>query len=261
MARPVALLTGASRGLGEVIARRLAAAGWDLVLVARDAAKLAEVAASCAPARVVCIGADVTVPADRARLLSEAGPIDALINNAGVEVTLPLVDHSEADVAVTLETNLHAPIALTRLALPPMLARGRGAIVHVSSMSGKGPTPWNAVYAASKHGLVGFTSSLQVELHGTGVHVGVVCPGFVSGQGMWASTGVKAPLALREVTPEQVADAVLAALAGAPEVLVTSGPIRPLLALQELFPSIRGPVMRRLGIVAALRERAEKARG
>jgi short-subunit dehydrogenase len=259
----VVVVTGASRGLGEVIAKRLAAEGCRLALVARDAGKLAAVSAVCPGS--VAISADVTVPADRARLLAEAeaalGPIDGLVNNAGIEITEAVVNQTDEEVENTLATNLYAPIALTRLVLPGMLARRRGAIANVSSMSGKGATPYNAIYSAAKHGLNGFTASVAIELAGTGVHTGVVCPGFVSGAGMWAGTGLRAPLAMREVPPDAVADAVVRVLRGASEVLVTSGPIRPLLAIQELFPGLKAPMMARLGITAALKARATRAAG
>lgn len=256
----VVVVTGASRGLGEVIAKRLAAAGCRLALVARDARKLAVVREACPGS--VAISADVTRPDDRERLLGEAeralGPIDGLVNNAGIEITEGVLHQSDAEVEATLATNLVAPIALTRLVLPGMLARRRGAIANVSSMSGKGATPYNSIYAAAKHGLNGFTASVAIELAGSGVHVGVVCPGFVSGAGMWAGTGLRAPWVLREVTPDAVAEGVVQVLGGASEVLVTSGPIRPLLAFQELFPALKAPLMERLGITAALRARAAR---
>jgi short-subunit dehydrogenase len=256
------IVTGASRGLGEVVAKRLAAEGCLLALVARDAAKLAAVRDACPGS--VAISADITQPDDQRRLVAEAeaafGAIDGLVNNAGVEVTVGVLDLTDAEIADTLATNLAAPIALSRLVLPGMLARKRGAVANVSSMSGKGPTPYNSAYAAAKHGLNGFTSSVAIELAGTGVHMGVVCPGFVGGAGMWASTGLKAPWVMREVTPEAVAEAVVRVLRGSSEELVTAGPIRPLLAIQELFPSLKAPLMARFGITAALKARAESTR-
>ena len=188
----------------------------------------------------------------------EAGPIDILINNAAVEITRSLVDQTDRDVEAQLLTNLAAPIELTRLVLPGMLERRRGAIVNVSSMSGKVATPYNAIYAATKHGLNGFTKSLRLELQGSGVHAGVVCPSFVGRTGMWADTGQRAPALMREVKPEMVVRAVFAVLNGAGEVLVTPGPIRPLLALREMFPSIEGSVLRGLGVMEAMRARATK---
>ncbi len=125
-------------------------------------------------------------------------------------------------------------------------------------MSGKGATPFNSVYAATKHGLNGLSSSLDMELHGTGVHVGVVCPSFVADAGMWADTGQAAPAALREVPPERVVRAVLKVIRGEGEVLVTPTPMRPLLALRALAPRIEGPLLRAMGIAKVLAARADR---
>lgn len=252
-----ALVTGASRGIGVHIARALAERGCHLVLSARRAESLAELARECegrgVTARVVA--ADVSRAEDRERLVREAGDVDVLVNNAGVELAVDFVRQSRADIANQLDVNLAAPLDLTALALPAMLARKSGVIVNVSSMSGKSPTPYNAVYAASKFGLNGFTSSLAIELEGSGVHVGVVCPSFVS-EGMWKERGTKAPLLMPEVSPEKVVDGVLRVIRGARQVLVTPGPIRPMLAFGELFPSLVPVVMRSMGILKAMQARA-----
>lgn len=253
------LLTGASRGIGVHIAERLAREGVELVLVARDQQKLGAVAERCRElgAKVEVLAADVSRAEDRARLLKEAGEIDILINNAGVELSRRLIDQSESDVRSQIEINLVAPIELSRAFVPGMIARGRGVIVNVSSMSGKSATPFNSIYAATKHGLNGFSSSLGVELHGTGVHVGVVCPSFVSEAGMWADGGLKAPAALPEVPPEAVVNAVLKVIRGSLEVLVTPGPIRPLLALRQLAPSLEGPMLRAMGVSKVFSKRGD----
>ena len=256
------LLTGASRGIGAVLAVALAERGAELILTARALASLHATAEACEAkgARVELLAAALDRPEARASLVEQAGRVDVLINNAGVEYTKGLLDQTDAEVEAQLLLNLHAPIDLTRRVLPGMLARGRGTIVHVSSMSGKGATPYNSVYAATKFGLNGFSGSLRCELEGPGVHVGVVCPGPVAA-GMWARAEVEAPWAIREVAPERVADAVLEVLAGAPEVLVTSGPIRPLLGLFALAPGLESKLLRALGIREAMRVRAERARG
>jgi len=256
------LITGASRGIGVHIAERVTREGAELVLVARDADKLARVAERCRAlgGKVEVVAADVSKAEDRARLVDAAGELDVLINNAGVENTRRLADQTEAEVRAQIEINLVAPIELTRALLPGMIARGRGAVVNVSSMAGKGPTPFNSVYAATKYGLNGFSASLGVELHGTGVHVGVVCPGFVSDAGMWADSGAQAPAAFREVTPEAVVRAVLKVIFGSVEELVTPGPIRPLLALSQILPSLEGPMLRLMGVARVLGERAATPR-
>jgi short-subunit dehydrogenase len=257
----VVLLTGASRGLGRLIALDLAAAGAHLVLAARDAVALEQVAAAVRDAggQATPVTCDLTSAADRERLVgtaSAAGPVEVVVHNAGLEVAIALRDQHAEDVERQLALNLLAPIELTRALLPAMIERGRGCVVLISSMSGKAPTPYNAVYAATKHGLVGFAASLRLELAGTGVHVGAVCPGFVADTGMWAETGVRAPALMREVPPARVVAAVRKVLDGAPEVLVTKAPVRPLLALAQLFPAVDGFLLRRLGVLAKLRERA-----
>lgn len=253
------LLTGASRGLGVYIARALAEAGADLVLTARDAEKLGQVAAECeglgVKARIVV--ADVAKQDDRVRLVQEAGPVDVLVNNAGLEIAVGLLDQTDEDVARQLDINLIAPIDLSRRVLRGMIERKSGAIVNVSSMSGKSPTPYNSVYAATKFALNGFTASVALELEGTGVHIGTVCPSFVAEAGMWADCGAKAPAMLKEVSPARVAQAVLKVIAGSREVLVTPSPVRPLLAVKELFPSLDGRVLKAMGVLKALEERAE----
>lgn len=258
-----ALVTGASRGIGAHIAERLAREGAELVLVARDRDKLAAVAETCKQlgARVELCAADVSKAEHRRRLVQEAGVVDVLVNNAGVESTRRLVDQSESEVRAQIEINLIAPIELTRAIVPGMIARGRGVVVNVSSMSGKSATPFNSVYAATKHGLNGFSSSLGVELHGSGVHVGVVCPSFVSEAGMWADGGLRAPAALPEVSPEAVVRGVLKVIRGHVEVLVTPGPIRPLLALRQLVPSLEGPMLRAMGVAKVFGKRADERRG
>jgi len=182
------------------------------------------------------------------------------VNNAGVEVTKSVIDHEFEDVDAVLRTNLSAPIWLSKIVLPGMIERRMGAIVNVSSMSGKSITPYNSIYSASKAGVNAFTASLKVELDGTGVHTGVVCPGFVADAGMWADTGEKAPRMTREVSPDRVANAVIAVIHGAREELVMPMPMRPLLALQELFPAMSGVMLKRMGVLDTFRQRAQAGR-
>lgn len=258
----VVVLTGASRGLGEWIAKDLGRAGAQLVLSARDTAGLERVAAAVRAegGQATLVPCDVSRAEDRARLVAAAeamGPVEALINNAGIEIAVAVMDQREDDIDRQLGINLAAPIHLTRAFVPAMTKRRRGAVVMISSMSGKSPTPYNAIYAATKHGLNGFTSSLRIELRGTGVHAGVVCPSFVSEAGMWSDTGLKAPAAIKEVSPQKVVAAVRRVLDGEAEVLVTPGPMRPLLAIGQLFPSLDEKMLRWLGVLDTMKQRAE----
>lgn len=260
-----AIVTGASRGIGTFIAKTLAAQGVNLILAARDAAKLEETRRACEAlgVRAIAVPTDVTSREDLRKLVEtaqrELGPIDILVNNAGIEITKSLQDTSFEEVDAVIRTNLSAPIWLIKIVLPLMVERRRGAIVNVSSLAGKSCAPYDAIYSATKAGLVALGLSVDLELDGTGVTLGTVCPGFVSDTGMWANAGLKAPWMLKEVSPQKCANAVLKVIkTGSSEQLVSSGPIRPLLALVELAPGLHKPILKRLGVLKAFRERAEK---
>jgi short-subunit dehydrogenase len=259
-----AILTGASRGLGVYIADALAAEGVNLVLAARSAAGLQDTlrAVEARGVRAIAVPCDVTSRDDLQRLIDtaerELGPIDILINNAGVEATGTLIELSFDEIDAVIRTNLSASIWLTKMVLPLMITRRRGAVVNVSSMAGKFGVAYESIYCASKHGLNGFTDSIRAELDGTGVTISAVCPTFVSGAGMWADAGAgKAPLLAREVSPQKVAAAVLKAVRGTPELLVTFGPIRPLVLLFELAPRLRTPVLKYMGVTRAWKRAAD----
>jgi short-subunit dehydrogenase len=254
-----AIITGASRGIGPYIAKTLAREGVNLVLSARDAAKLDETRAACAESgvKVVPVSSDVTSLADRSRLIEtaerELGSVDILVNNAGVEYPGALSELTVDEINSILETNLWAPVHLSKAVLHGMLDRKRGAIIQVSSMAGKSGAPYNSIYSTTKFGLQGFADSMQFELDGTGVHMSTVCPGFVGEAGMWANRGQAAPRMVREVSPQRVADGVLKAIRGSLEVLVMPMPIRPLLALNQLFPALQRPFVKRMGVDKAMR--------
>jgi short-subunit dehydrogenase len=252
-----ALMTGAAGGLGTHLARALAGRGVALALSGRNEAALAalrdELRARGARAEVVA--ADLSDPRQAAGLFARAeataGPVDLLVNNAGVEETVAYPALADEDLEAMVAVDLLAPMLLARHALAAMTARGRGHVVNVASLAGKGGVPYEAVYATTKAGLIGLTRSLRVELAGTPVGASVVCPGFVSGDGMYArmeELGVRAPLPLRPVAPRRVVDAVLAAIErDLAEVLVSATPMRPLLALQELAPRAAERIVLGLG--------------
>lgn len=243
-----ALMTGAAGGLGTHLARALAGRGVDLALSGRNEAALAALCDELRArgVRAEAVAADLSDPRQAAGLFARAeaavGPVDLLVNNAGVEETVPYPGLDDDELQAMVAVDLVAPMLLARHALAAMTARGRGHVVNVGSLAGKGGVPYEAVYATTKAGLVGLTRSLRAELRGSPVGVSIVCPGFVSGDGMYArmeGLGVRAPLPLRPVPPARVVDAVLAAIErDVPEVLVSATPMRPLLALQELAPRL-----------------------
>lgn len=251
----IALVTGGSRGLGPHIARALAGEGMDVVLTARDAAGLEQAAAPVRAigVRAAAVPVDLASAAERERLAREAeaafGAIDVLVNNAGVEAAGPFAALDAGTIARTVEVNVTAPIHLTRLLLPGMMARRRGHVVHLASLAGKKGAPYDAVYSGTKAALIEWSSGLRPELRGTGVGSSVICPGYVTGEGMFARFGMLPPALLGSCTPEQVARAVVRAIRGdKPEVIVNSRPVRPLLALYELFPSLGERLLGWLGI-------------
>lgn len=244
-----AILTGASRGIGVMIADTLAAQGVDLVLAARNAQELEAVRE-----RVARHGRRVvTVPVDLAeetsvrelyqRAKAELGSIDLLVNNAALDYTGYFEDMPVNEISLIMRVNAVAPILLTRLALPDMLAQRRGHVVNVASIAGLGPTAFGDVYGSSKAALVNFSRSLRLSLKtaGAAVSSSVVCPGFIADAGMFEGYrkefGVDAPVTLGTVTPQQVADAVIQAVSkDAPEIIVNARPLRPFLAIGSLFP-------------------------
>jgi len=174
---PHALITGASSGIGEALARELHAAGYTVSLVARRLEKLEQLCASLHD-RAHAFRCDLSDPDQGARVLAQAeaqfGPIDLLVNNAGVENTGPTAESDVTESESLLRTNLLTPLRLTRLVLPGMLARKSGVIVQVASMAAVSGQSW---YGASKAGLAMFSETLRNELRKTGVHVVTVYPG------------------------------------------------------------------------------------
>lgn len=266
-----ALVTGASRGLGRSIAGALGEAGASLGLVARSADDLRRAAAELGEKHGVpaaAIPADLTergaLESAARRARSELGPVDVLVNNAGVMDARPYHLRAPDDIEHGVRLNLLAPLLLTRLLLPGMVERGRGHVVNVSSLAGKAGPPFEEVYGATKAGLIGFTQSLRREYHGSGVSASVVCPGYVTGAGMYADaaeeTGARAPRRAGRATPGAVAAAVIRAIRrDQPEVFVNSTPVRPLTVLSEASPRLGEWLTRKLDLFRAFEEGAEAA--
>lgn len=184
MAPSRALITGASSGIGEAFARRLAARGSDVVLVARRADRLEDLARELEGhgQRVEVLAVDLTDPDGvtqvERRLVAADQPVDLLVNNAGFGTTGRFVDLPVERELEMIELNVVALVRLTRAALGPMVARGDGSIVNVSSMAGFQALPRTATYAATKAFVTIFTESVAEEVRGTGVTVQALCPGF-----------------------------------------------------------------------------------
>ncbi|HET9109658.1 MAG TPA: SDR family oxidoreductase [Ktedonobacterales bacterium] len=183
IAGAVALVTGASSGIGAETARELARRGARVILAARRADLLAAQVAAIhqAGGQASAIEADVSDAASIERLARDAeavyGRIDILVNNAGVHVRGPFAEMAPEGVAQMLDTNLSGAIELTRRLLPAMLQRRSGAIIYVASVAGHIAT--DPLYSATKYGLRGFALSLRRQLRRSGVSVSIVSPGYV----------------------------------------------------------------------------------
>lgn len=182
-----ALVTGASSGIGEAYARALRARGRRLVVVARRADRLGALARELGGEDdVLPLPLDLTRVDAGAHLQEELARrgvhVDLLVNNAGVGHTGRFLDEPPERIAGMLDLNVRAVVDLTRRFLPPMVARGAGAVVNVVSTSAFQPVPYLAVYAASKVFVLSFTEALASELAGTGVRVQALCPGLTESE-------------------------------------------------------------------------------
>lgn len=211
----VAVVTGASGGIGAAVAGALADRGHSLVLTGRDADRLGATATACGRRGVATrtVVADLGRAQDRGRLLDVAvheGEVDLLVHCAGLPRRVRADRLDMADVRETIEVNYLAAVDLTLAVLPSMLQRGGGDIVTVGSLAGRVPPPREAAYAASKHALAAFTDCLAIDLAGTGVGVHLVSPAVVDTP-LWDRPGQEAAAVdgSSGVAPHRVAAAVV----------------------------------------------------
>jgi short-subunit dehydrogenase len=248
--RRVAVITGASSGIGRALAHQMAEEGAWLSLAARDEARLEEVARECGRrgGRAVAVPTDVADEAQCkaliARAVAEYGQLDVLINNAGFAMAARFADLPDLRLfGRVMDVNFRGPVQCTYYALPH-LRRTRGRIVNVSSLGGRVAIPYNSSYVASKHALEGFSESLRMEV-GNEVSVTVICPfwvatefheRFVNERGEPRGAGGRAIYTEKTMTPEQCARRILsAARQRKREVVMRPG--RPAQWLKLLAPS------------------------
>jgi short-subunit dehydrogenase len=209
IAQMTALVTGATGGIGQAIARELAGRGASLVLTGRRADVLESLAAELGGRAIV---ADLADRAAAAALMDESGPVDILVANAGLPGSGELTGYTLDEVERALDVNLRAPIVMARLAAEEMVSRRRGHLVFVSSVSGKVPSGGASLYNASKFGLRGFSLALREDLRKHGVGVSAIYPGFIRDAGMFADAGVTLPRGMGTNTADEVARAVSRAI-------------------------------------------------
>ncbi|MDN5873255.1 MAG: SDR family oxidoreductase [Sinobacteraceae bacterium] len=213
----VALVTGASSGLGAAFARQLAARGCDLMLVARSRQRLQQLADELVAqygCRVKVVVADLSKPAPGqalAQAASAAGlEIDLLVNDAGFATVGAFADADAAREQDEISLNVAAVVDLCHAFLPGMIQRGHGAIINVASLAAMQPLPYMSVYAATKAFVLSFSSALWAEVHSKGVHVMAVCPGPVDTH-FFDATGRSG---LRETVPHKLMLSAPAVVAG-----------------------------------------------
>jgi len=239
------LLTGATGGLGQAIARAVAARGARLVLTGRRADVLEPLAAEVSGRPLPC---DLSVAAEVERLLREAGQVDVLIANAAVPASGTIDTFSVEEIDRAVATNLRAPMLLAHALVLPMAARGSGHVVFVNSTHGKTVSPGSAIYSATKFGLRGFALGLREDLRGRGVGVSTVFPAFIREAGMFHDSGAKLPFYVRTRTPEDVAAAVIRSIErNRSELDVAPLPLRLGAVVASVLPELSGRVQRRLG--------------
>ncbi|MFF8841548.1 SDR family NAD(P)-dependent oxidoreductase [Streptomyces sp. NPDC015127] len=236
------LLTGATGGIGGALAAELAARGAKLTVSGRRAEALDPLAERHGARAIV---ADLAQPDDVRRLAEEASGADLLIANAALPSSGDLLDYTPEQVERAFAVNLHAPAMLARLLAPTMVAAGRGHLAFVGSLSGKAATKSASLYSGTKFGLRGFALALRQDLHGTGVGVSVVQPGFVRDAGMFAATGAKPPAGIRTVSPRQVVAGVMRAVErDVAEINVAPLELRLLGAIAGQFPGFAERIQR-----------------
>ena len=206
------LLTGATGGLGRAIAAALAERGSALVLSSRQGKELASLAAELPGEGHRTVVADLAEEGAALRLLEEAGSVDIMVANAGLPASGRLDSFTQEQIGRALRVNLESPMRMARELIPPLVERGSGHLVFLSSISGKAATARASVYAATKFGLRGFAFCLRDDLRGTGVGVSVISPGSIRDAGMYAESGAKPPPGVGMSTPEQVGAAVVKAI-------------------------------------------------
>lgn len=174
------IVTGASSGIGEEIARQFARRGYQLVLIARRADRLRELAESLGQAAHV-LPVDLSVPAERATVPDQVAALglvaDILVNNAGSSNLGPVAKSDAQAELKVVELDVNAVVDLCSRFVPGMVARGRGAVLNVASVGGFGPVPGQATYGASKAFVLSYTDAMSEELRGTGVTASTLCPG------------------------------------------------------------------------------------
>jgi short-subunit dehydrogenase len=220
--RRTAVVTGASRGIGRAVARRLAAS-FDIVAVARSERELRALARDIEGDGGRCTVIPLNI-SDAAATERALGSVDAevLVNNAGVGMLKPLLELSLDEWHRMVGVNFNALFYVTRVLLPKMVARGSGDVINIGSLAGRNTFAGGTCYTATKHAVIGFTESLMLEVRDSGVRVSVIMPGSVATDFFPPGTDVSWML-----TPEQVAESVAHLIDAPRDALISRVEMRP----------------------------------
>jgi len=229
---PTALITGATEGIGRAIAFGLGKAGYHVGVTARTPSRIRALLDELAAAGITAAGypADVGLASDVdgavAAVVAALGPIDVLINNAGIAILKPFEELSLDDWDGTMATNLRSLFLVTRAVLPGMRERKRGTIVNMASLAGRNGFVGGTAYTASKHAVLGFSRSLMLEVRARNIRVITICPGSVDTP-LIRNQGMLKPNMETILQAEDIAATVLAALALPERALVSELDVRP----------------------------------
>lgn len=245
------VITGASSGIGRAAALEMARRGASLVLAARRADLLEEVAALCRAAGAECeaVVADVSVQRDCRRLIEQAGRVDVLVNNAGFGVFESIERARPEDLEAMMQTNYFGAVWCTQAVLPQMLERGTGAIVNIASIAGIMGYARMGGYCATKFAMIGFSEALRAEVLGRGVRVSMICPGTTETRFFEKAERSKMPGASRlilAVPPERVARAIANAAERGNYRTIVPTTAALFMRFKELFPTMAHLLMRRV---------------
>ena len=240
-------VTGGGRGIGRATAQLFAARGATVCIGDLDPDAAAEAAEEIGP-KALPFALDVASRTSFAEFIAAseelAGPLDVLVNNAGVMPAGNFVAEDDATTSTILDVNLRGPLNGMRLVLPRMISRRRGHVVNVASLLGKTELPGLATYTASKHAVVGLSAAVRAELAGTGVTVTTVLPGIVNTE---LASGIAIPFAsLARVEPQDVARAIVESCAGRQREIVVPSWMSLYPALRPFVPDVVEAVIRRL---------------
>ncbi|MEZ6064529.1 MAG: SDR family NAD(P)-dependent oxidoreductase [Planctomycetaceae bacterium] len=256
----VAIVTGASSGIGAEVARALAHRGLNVVLAARRKDRLQALALELEVAssvKVLVVPTDVTSSHDLRNLVEQTltafGRVDLLINNAGVEAFAPFHSLTDLQINQIIAVNLGSAIKLSQLVIPHMRAQGWGHIVNMASATGLYAPPYSGVYAATKAGLIALTQSLRHEYRRDQIRCSAICPGFTESSEIYTTirrdAGRATPRILGTTTASKVARETIRAIRkDRPQLIVNRIPLRPFFVLTSAFPALGDYLFRKFGL-------------